>query len=106
MVDQTNNNKNEQIEAHKSNLPLPEDPPATSDWSSANQSTVGVGSGAHRGPLSGQNDTSNELRGPSTAVSGVREDGAELHKNTEPTGSVGRQAKENLGDIPRDALAR
>lgn len=106
MVDQENSNKGQKIEEHKSNLPLPEDPPATSDFGSADQRTVGVGSGAHEGPLSGQNDTSNILHGPTTATSGVREDGAELHKQTQPMSNVGRQAKEGLEGLPRDALGR
>lgn len=104
MADQENSSKGQQIEDHKSNLPLPEQPPTTSDWRSSDQRTTGVGSGAHEGPLSGQNDTSNVLRGPATATSGAREDGAELHKQTQPMSDVGRQAKDNLEGLPRDAL--
>merc|ERR1711988_69820 len=37
--------KDQTIEERKANLPLPEQPPATSDWNSADASTVNVGSG-------------------------------------------------------------
>lgn len=67
---------------------------------------MGVGSGAHEGPLSGYNDTSNTLQSPATASSSVRESGSELHKHTRPMGDVGRQAKENLEGLPKDALGR
>lgn len=105
MVDQ-NTDKAREVDQHKSNLPLPEEPPTASDWRSADQRTVGVGSGAHEGPLSGQNDTSNSLREPATAGSSVREDGSELHKHTLPMDDVGRQAKDNLKDLPKDAKGR
>ncbi|RMJ28854.1 hypothetical protein PHISP_00305 [Aspergillus sp. HF37] len=104
VIDQ-NTDKSKEVDEHKSNLPLPEQPPVASDFATANAETVGVGSGAHEGPLSGQNVTS-AGRGPATGGSSVREDGAELHKNTEPTGDVGRQAEENLSGLPKDALAR
>jgi hypothetical protein len=104
VIDQ-NTDKSKEVDEHKSNLPLPEQPPAASDFATANAETVGVGSGAHEGPLSGQNVTS-AAKGPATGGSSVREDGAELHKNTQPTGDVGREAEENLGGLPKDALAR
>ncbi|KAB8237369.1 hypothetical protein ETB97_001590 [Aspergillus alliaceus] len=99
-----NANKKEQIDKAKSNLPLPDQPPVASDWSSADQRTVNVGSGGLEGPISGEANSA--LREPATAGSSVREDGAELHKNTQPTGNVGRQAAENLSGLPKDALAR
>ncbi|KAL5365283.1 hypothetical protein BJX96DRAFT_9060 [Aspergillus floccosus] len=100
----TNTNKQEQIDKTKANLPLPEQPPRASDWSSADQRTVNVGSGGVEGPISGERNSA--LREPATAESSVRRDGNELHQNTAPMGNVGRQAKENLEGLPRDAVAR
>lgn len=102
MVDQ-NTDKGKEIEETKSNLPKPEQPPVSVP---PDTRAMGVGSGAHEGPLSHQNDTSNALHGPATAGSSVRESGSELHKHTQPMGEIGRQAKENLGDLPKDALRR
>ncbi|KAL2821268.1 hypothetical protein BDW59DRAFT_164299 [Aspergillus cavernicola] len=99
IIDQ-NTDKKSEIDNTKSNLPLPEQPPVASDWNSADQRTVNVGSGG----LSG--DANSALRDPATASSSVREDGTQTHKLTEPTGNVGRQAKDNLGGLPKDALAR
>ncbi|KAJ5901853.1 hypothetical protein N7495_002381 [Penicillium taxi] len=103
IIDQ-NTNKSKQIDNTKANLPLPEDPPVASDWNSADQRTVNVGSGGIEGPISGDGDSA--LRGPSTAESSVRVNGDELHKNTAPLKNVGRQAVEGLDGLPSDALAR
>lgn len=86
------------IENTKANLPLPEQPPTASDWNSADQRAVNVGSGGIEGPISGDQDSA--LRGPATASSSAREDGSETHRLTEPTEHVGR------GDFPKDARAR
>ena len=102
VIDQ-NTNKSAQIDKTKANLPLPEDPPVESDWNSADQRTVNVGSGGVEGPIS--YDPNSSLRGPATAESSVRVDGSQLHKNTGP-GNVGRQAVEGLDGLPKDALAR
>ncbi|KAJ5634745.1 hypothetical protein N7528_002587 [Penicillium herquei] len=102
IIDQ-NTDKAQQIDKTKANLPLPEQPPVASDWSSADQRTVNVGSGGIEGPIS--YDPNNALRGPATAESSVRVDGNELHKNTAP-GKVGRQAVEGLDHLPSDATTR
>ncbi|RJE19824.1 hypothetical protein PHISCL_07836 [Aspergillus sclerotialis] len=102
IVDQSTD-KSKEIEERKANLPKPEPPPITPP---RDERAVGVGSGAHEGPLSGQNDTSNTQYGPATAGSSVRESGSELHKDTQPMADVGRQAKENLEGLPKDALRR
>ncbi|KAL3468019.1 hypothetical protein BJX64DRAFT_246707 [Aspergillus heterothallicus] len=103
IIDQ-NTDKKSQIDNVKANLPLPDQPPVASDWNSADQRAVNVGSGGLEGPISGESDSA--LRGPATASSSAREIGEETHRNTQPTGNVGRQAKDNLGDLPKDALAR
>ncbi|BCS18501.1 uncharacterized protein APUU_11329A [Aspergillus puulaauensis] len=91
-------NVKSKIENTKANLPLPEQPPTASDWNSADQRAVNVGSGGIEGPISGDQDSA--LRGPATASSSAREDGSETHRLTEPTEHVGR------GDFPKDARAR
>ncbi|KAJ5091486.1 hypothetical protein NUU61_006356 [Penicillium alfredii] len=103
IIDQ-NSNKPEQIERVKANLPLPEQPPTASDWSSSDQRTVNVGSGGIEGPISSEMDSG--LRGPATASSSVRVSGSELHQNTAPSKGIGRQAVEGLDDLPSDAKAR
>ncbi|KAL3445359.1 hypothetical protein BJX65DRAFT_281646 [Aspergillus insuetus] len=103
IIDQ-NTDKKSQIDNVKANLPLPDQPPVASDWSSADQRNVNVGSGSLEGPISGESNSA--LRGPATASSSAREIGEETHRNTQPTGDVGRQGKDNLGDLPKDALAR
>ncbi|PKY08922.1 hypothetical protein P168DRAFT_323967 [Aspergillus campestris IBT 28561] len=102
-ISQTTDKKKD-IEQTKANLPLPEQPPVASDWSSADARTVNVGSGRTEGPVSGEANSA--LREPATAGSSVRESGSELHKNTAPTSNVGRQGKDNLDGLPKDALAR
>ncbi|PYH99686.1 hypothetical protein BO71DRAFT_479366 [Aspergillus ellipticus CBS 707.79] len=104
IVDQNNADKSSKIENTKSNLPLPEQPPVASDWNSADQRTVNVGSGRFEAPVSGENNSA--LRGPATASSSVRIDGNEYHVNTEPLSKVGRQGKDNLDGLPRDAIYR
>lgn len=100
IIDQ-NQNKQKEIDETKANLPLPDQPPTASDWNSADQRAVNVGSGRFEGPRSGEGDSA--LREPATASSSVRVDGAELHQPTAPTGNVGRQGAENLNDLPSDA---
>ncbi|KAL4869759.1 hypothetical protein BDV12DRAFT_167168 [Aspergillus spectabilis] len=97
IIDQ-NTDKKSQIDNVKANLPLPDQPPVASDWNSADQRAVNVGSGRVEGPISGDNDSA--LRGPATASSSAREVGEETHRNTEPTSNVGR------GGLPTDARAR
>ncbi|KAJ5161668.1 hypothetical protein N7492_007060 [Penicillium capsulatum] len=103
IVDQ-NSNKSAQIDRTKANLPLPEDPPVASDWNSADQRTVNVGSGGIEGPVSGDGDSA--LRGPATAESSARVAGSELHQNTAPLSNVGRQRVEGLDGLPSDATTR
>ncbi|GAD99814.1 conserved hypothetical protein [Paecilomyces variotii No. 5] len=99
-----NTDKQKEIDEHKANLPLPEQPPKPSDWQSANGNIVGTGSGQFESPVSGEGNSA--LRGPATAGSSVRMDGDEFKKETQPGPGVGRQAKEQLNDLPKDALAR
>ncbi|CEL09526.1 hypothetical protein ASPCAL12661 [Aspergillus calidoustus] len=103
IIDQ-NTDKQSEIDKAKANLPLPEEPPVASDWNSADQRAVNVGSGRLEGPVSGENNSA--LRGPATASSSARESGEETHRITQPTGDVGRQGHDHLRDLPKDALAR
>ena len=103
MIDE-NTNKPQQIDEAKANLPLPEQPPVASDWSSSDQRTVNVGSGGVEGPISGESDSA--LRGPATVASSARISGEQLHKGTAPGKGVGRQAAEGLDNLPSDATSR
>lgn len=94
--------KSKEIENRKSNLPLPDQPPTESDWQSANARTVNVGSGSHEGPVSGEHDAA--LHEPATAASSARISGEEYHHETQPMSGVGRQGKDNLDGLPRDAI--
>lgn len=90
----------ERIDAIQANLPLPEDPPTTSDWNSADARNVNVGSGGTESDISTGNAASSGLREPASMGSGVREErGADLS-------GVGRQGKDNLDELPKDARAR
>ncbi|KAJ5798812.1 uncharacterized protein N7503_006317 [Penicillium pulvis] len=102
VIDQ-NTDKSKQIDEAQSNLPLPEQPPVASDWQSADQRTVNVGSGGVSGSIS--KDPNSGLEGSTTAQSSARVDGSELHKNTAP-GNAGRQAVEGLDHLPSDATSR
>ena len=76
------------INERQGNLPLPDQPPTTSDFSSANPNTVNVGSGAQAtGNFSKGDDA---LREPAT--------------NAETMAGVGREGMQ--GGLPNDAAAR
>ncbi|KAJ4351698.1 uncharacterized protein N0V89_007041 [Didymosphaeria variabile] len=83
--------KQEIIDERKANLPLPEQPPTASDFNSADERTVNVGSGAQASDLSHSGLGGDTLREPST---------------TDAVGSTGRQAKDGLSGIPNDAVTR
>ncbi|PMD23886.1 hypothetical protein NA56DRAFT_54178 [Hyaloscypha hepaticicola] len=88
------------IAERQANLPLPEDPPVASDWNSADARTVNVSSGERQSEISTGAASSTGLREPATQGSGVREeDGADLS-------GVGRQGKEGLDGLPKDATSR
>ena len=92
------------ISERQANLPLPEQPPVASDWNSADATKVNVGSGRVQSDVSYGGDS---LRSPATSESSVRADGEELKKNMQdPSAGVGRQGKDNLDGLPKDALAK
>ena len=92
--------KNDLIAERQANLPLPEDPPTASDWNSSDARTVNVGSGTTGSDISTGDAATTGLREPATGGSGVREaGGADLS-------GIGRQGKDNLEGIPKDAVAR
>ncbi|CAN8106448.1 unnamed protein product [Discula destructiva] len=82
----------EKIANAQSNLPLPEQPPVASDWNSADASKVNVGSGRDvaSGVSTGAGETSG-LREPASKSADV-----DLSK-------VGRQGKDGLDGLPKDA---
>lgn len=83
--------KGDKIEETKANLPLPADPPVKSDFNSSDPSTVNVGSGRTEGqPGTGDAATSG-LKSPAT-----KGDAMDLS-------NVGRQGKDNLDSVPKDA---
>nr|POE49265.1 hypothetical protein CFP56_32415 [Quercus suber] len=95
LLDKTEQSKAALIEERKANLPLPDDPPTSSDFNSSDARTVNVGSGS----LSG--NTESGLRDPSTGDSSARVDGNSFGVNTAGT-DVGRVP----GGIPNDAVTR
>lgn len=92
------------IDERKANLPLPEQPPVASDFNSADARTVNVGAGGRSEDLTHEGLGSDTLREPATAASSVRTDG-EAWKQNAAVGA-GREAKDNLGGIPNDAVTR
>lgn len=75
------------VDEAQSNLPLPEQPPVTSDFNSADERRVNVGSGRRGGGISSEGGS---LREPAIGHSG----------------STGREAKDGLSGIPNDAVTR
>jgi len=73
--------KQQIIDERQSNLPLPEQPPRASDWNSADERTVNVGSGGRSEDLSHSGLGGDTLREPAT---------------TDDVGNTGRQAKDGL----------
>ncbi|KAH9866097.1 hypothetical protein J1614_008661 [Plenodomus biglobosus] len=75
------------VDERKAGLPLPDQPPVASDFNSADSRTVNVGSG---GIESGISSGGGSLREPAIGHAGAS----------------GREAKDNLGGIPNDAVSR
>ena len=94
------------IDERQANLPLPDQPPAASDWQSADQRTVNVGSGGVESDISTGRAGDTGLREPATADSAVRTDGAQTGTNTASMDGIGRQGKDGLDSIPSDAVTR
>lgn len=99
MIDEKTN-KPQQIDQVKANLPLPDQPPVASDWSSSDQRTVNVGSGRVEAPIS-SGSSGSALREPATAESSARVSGEELHKATAPGKDVGEPS-----NVSSDATSR
>ncbi|KAG6035309.1 hypothetical protein E4U41_006140 [Claviceps citrina] len=58
--------KADKIDRVKANLPLPEQPPAASDWQSADARTVNVGSGGVEAPIGTDKGAESGLREPAS----------------------------------------
>ncbi|CAK4030585.1 Hypothetical predicted protein [Lecanosticta acicola] len=102
ITDTADKNKPEIINERQANLPLPDQPPGQSDFSSADSRTVNVGSGGNASNFSYGNDA---LREPATGDSAVRADPSVTGGNVLGQG-VGREAVDGLGGLPNDAVAQ
>ncbi|MCJ1254892.1 hypothetical protein MMC24_002708 [Lignoscripta atroalba] len=105
IIDSKDKSKDEVISERQANLPLPEQPPVASDWTSADARKVNVGSGGVQSDISygAGNDS---LRGPATADSSLRTDGEQLGVNAgAPDSGMGREGKDGLDGLPKDAKA-
>ncbi|CAL3972620.1 unnamed protein product [Diplocarpon coronariae] len=89
--------KQDAIDERVSKLPLPDDPPVASDWNSGS-SAISVKSGERQEAVPNSEVSGTGISGgPAAQGSGVREaGGADLS-------SVGRQAKDRLDGLPKDA---
>lgn len=85
--------KADKIAEVQANLPLPEQPPVPSDWQSADARNVNVGSGRLATDISTGAGSTSGLREPASKSTDVDLSG------------VGRQGKEGLDGLPKDALA-
>ncbi|KAI9670017.1 MAG: hypothetical protein M1831_007053 [Alyxoria varia] len=97
--------KSELVDERKSNLPLPEQPPTASDFSSGNQKTVNVGSGGDNARNDQPSDSAGLGSGPATGVSEARVAGDAYKQNVGGMENVGRQRVEGLDGPPSDAVA-
>lgn len=88
------------IAERQANLPLPDDPPGKSDFSSADARTVNIGSGEQ--PTGNFSSGDDALRGPATGESIARADPAVTRGNVQG-GGVGREGADGL---PNDAVAQ
>lgn len=86
--------KDQKIAETQANLPLPEQPPAASDWNSADARTVNVGAGSVEGHVGTESAAQSGLRGPATK-------GEDMDMS-----NIGRQGKEGLDSVPKDAAAK
>ncbi|KAL8832158.1 MAG: hypothetical protein Q9191_000431 [Dirinaria sp. TL-2023a] len=100
IIDSNSKPKQQIIDERQANLPLPDAPPVASDWNSADESKVNVGSGRLETGVSYGDDA---LRGPVASGSNVRTDGEEFKTNTAAPSGVGREGHDNLGGLPKDA---
>jgi len=83
------------IEQVRANLPLPDEPPAASDWQSADARNVNVGSGRF----------ASDVSTGAGATAGLREPATKSSEGVDMSG-IGRQGKDDLDNIPKDAKAR
>lgn len=84
-------------------MPLPAQPPTASDSNSIDVNKVNVGSG-REGATSAEYE--NVMRDPPILTSSVREVESEVGRRTVAFEHVGRQGKDNLEDLPKDAKGR
>lgn len=85
--------KEQQIADAQAKLPLPEQPPAASDWQSSDARNVNVGAGATEGHVGTETGAQAGLQSPATK-------GSDMDMS-----NIGRQGKEGLEHPPKDAAA-
>jgi hypothetical protein len=83
--------KDQKISEVQANLPLPEQPPKASDWQSADARNVNVGAGK----VESNTGTSS---GADAGLHGAATKGADMDMS-----NIGRQGKDNLDSVPKDA---
>lgn len=86
--------KADKMEEVRSQLPLPQQPPVSPDWNTADARSLNVGSGGISTDISTGDAKSTGLREPATVSSDV-----DMSK-------IGRQGKDNLETPPKDARSR
>ncbi len=87
--------KADKIAQARSNLPLPEDPPVASDWNSNDTRNVNVGSGS----------ISSDISTGAGSTAGLREPATKSSESMDMSG-IGRQGKDGLEGIPKDAKSK
>ncbi|OCL01095.1 uncharacterized protein K441DRAFT_650690 [Cenococcum geophilum 1.58] len=97
--------KQEIIDERQANLPLPEQPPRSSDWNSSDERTMNVGPSGREDDISASRRGPETLREAATGESDIRVSGEEWKTNTAANGA-GREAKDNLQGLPNDAATR
>lgn len=87
--------KADKIAKAQTNLPLPDQPPTASDWNSADARNTNAGSGSISSDISTGAGSTSGLREPATKNSVAMD-----------MSGIGRQGKDNLEEIPKDARSK
>ncbi|KAI9722200.1 MAG: hypothetical protein M1828_004883 [Chrysothrix sp. TS-e1954] len=98
------------IAERQSNLPLPDEPPVTSDFKTNDTSSMNVGSGgsnvnADTARATQSKDGSSGIYNSASTDSSARTDGVSFGTETTNLQNVGRQAVEGRDKLPSDVVA-